>query len=293
MKLLQKLMKGMVTMIKNILVPVSASPGSKKVVTYAVSLSKQLEAQLRFLYVKDKFKMHNTVINTKSFTAGLYDQEESKRESLQEEVGKRLVEEKGQVETLLEGTIKTLEGEYLILKKSGATSEIILKEGHSSDLIIMGRSPQKHKKLKGILELMLSRCKTPLLSVSESIDPVESILLAYDGSPSSKNAMKVMGNLLVDRALKVIICTVKKKEKDANRLFKEVETYFKPYKAAIERVWSKEDVTGSIIKAANETKTSLIVMGGYGDNIFKEFLLGSSTETVLASVKIPVLLCNH
>jgi nucleotide-binding universal stress UspA family protein len=50
----------------------------------------------------------------------------------------------------------------------------------------------------------------------------------------------------------------------------------------------KEAIT--IITSASARQKSIVIMGAYGDNRLKEFLLGSTTEAVVRKTDCPVLL---
>ncbi len=86
--------------------------------------------------------------------------------------------------------------------------------------------------------------------------------------------------------------SVNKTEEEAQPYLDEAAQYLEPYGFTVEKTWRDGNAADMIVTMAGEKKASLIVMGGYGDNVIKEFFVGSTTEKVLRVVKVPVLLCN-
>ncbi len=52
------------------------------------------------------------------------------------------------------------------------------------------------------------------------------------------------------------------------------------------------DVADTLLAHAAETGADLIVMGGHGHSRLRDFFLGSVTDAVLRSVKVPVLMSH-
>jgi nucleotide-binding universal stress UspA family protein len=53
-----------------------------------------------------------------------------------------------------------------------------------------------------------------------------------------------------------------------------------------------KDVADTLLSHAADAGTDFIVMGGHGHSRVREFFLGNVTDTVLRSVKVPVLLAH-
>jgi nucleotide-binding universal stress UspA family protein len=52
------------------------------------------------------------------------------------------------------------------------------------------------------------------------------------------------------------------------------------------------DVGSALLNLAAETRTDLLVMGGYGHSRFREIVLGGATDTILNSMTLPVLMAH-
>lgn len=67
---------------------------------------------------------------------------------------------------------------------------------------------------------------------------------------------------------------------------------FHDIKAVSQPVMSLDDPASVLLAAAREHNAALIVMGGYGQPILREFFLGSVTRTMLAQSPVPLFLSH-
>jgi nucleotide-binding universal stress UspA family protein len=57
-------------------------------------------------------------------------------------------------------------------------------------------------------------------------------------------------------------------------------------------VLSERDAKAAIPRAAQEEQADLILMGGYGESVLRELVLGSTLDAVLREVRVPVFVCR-
>lgn len=137
---------------------------------------------------------------------------------------------------------------------------------------------------------LIRTCHHPVLVASRAFKPIERFLLAYDGSPS---VLKAVEFLLHTPFLKGLHCHILRAGKidDTARYYLE-EAAGKLRTAGYE-VTSRavagrpEDVVAAVVKEHN---IELLVMGAYGHSRIREFILGSTTTTMVRTCLVPVLM---
>lgn len=284
-------------MIKSILVPMGTSGCSHNALRTAIDLANLFKATLKLLYVEDTTKMIQVILRYRMSSAGIsldlpgLNLQQHEIREIQEEIDK----EKDLVNKFYDGLKATIEGDHSLIVRTGEIHKEILSEAKSYDLIVMGKALKTGQtgELQPPVFNVIKHTNRPVIALCEGESLGKNILIAYDGSRAANNALRITGDLITALAPDVInVLTVKHSEEEAKPLLEEVENYFIPYKLKIEKIWKAGRASENIIKTAEETKCSFIIMGGYGDNKIKEFLLGGTAEKVLINTDVPVMVCN-
>lgn len=123
--------------------------------------------------------------------------------------------------------------------------------------------------------------------------PLDRILLAYDGSSQSKEALFISAYLTARYHTELNILTL---DNGIPEIGKEV-SYAKAYLEKLGLVFSYtfiegKDLVGEVVKSVSEMDASLLVMGGYGSSSLFEKVFGSPMDILLDKIEIPVLLCR-
>ena len=117
--------------------------------------------------------------------------------------------------------------------------------------------------------------------------------LAYDGSPSADNALKIAAELSdkVRWPLSIIIITDNSDQ--AADLSIRIEDLLDPYEEIdSDVVILSGKAEHEIIKFIKESSVELMVMGAHGNRRFEELTLGSTTSYVMRKSTVPVLIVN-
>ncbi|HQK79471.1 MAG TPA: universal stress protein, partial [Syntrophales bacterium] len=119
---------------------------------------------------------------------------------------------------------------------------------------------------------------------------IESMALAYDGSPPAQNALELAVFLAEKMAWPLTLLMVTEDQGRAARWSKKAEAYLEAHQIDCETVVvaGREDRT--ILQFIKEGAVELMVMGAYGRNRLQELLIGSTTSHVIRNSTIPVLL---
>ncbi len=277
-------------MIEKILIPTDGSDSSKTALEYGIYVARRLGAQMMGLHVVDIRLMQGPVFTDISGSIGLPPYQEflpSIRCGLDEradnilEVFRTRCEEAGfEPETL---------------KSMGSIDETIINEGQQADLIILARRGEHfHLAKGGILgstaESVVRKSGKPVMVTPETFQEIESMGLAYDGSAPADNALKLAAELsdAVSWPLTIIVIT-DDHELEAN-IIRKLEDFLEPYKIDSDTIILRGKEDREIIKFIQEGSIELMVMGAYGHNRLREFILGSTTSHVIRKSTVPVLL---
>jgi nucleotide-binding universal stress UspA family protein len=114
--------------------------------------------------------------------------------------------------------------------------------------------------------------------------------LAYDGSPSAKKALALSLSLSEKAQWPITVLIVHADAAKAADLSAEVETLAQKGLADCEVVVSSGKEAEEILKFIKEGSVELMAMGAYGHNRLREWLLGSTTSTIIQKSPVPVLL---
>jgi nucleotide-binding universal stress UspA family protein len=166
--------------------------------------------------------------------------------------------------------------------EAGAELIVVGKRGENADL--------RKLHLGGNLQRVIRSAHHPVLVASRAFVPIERFLIAYDGSPS---VLKAVDFVLHSPLLKGLHCHLLRAGKiDDNARYYLEETAGKLRSAGFEvtsqaSAGSAEDVIAAAVK---EHHINLLVMGAYGHSRIREFILGSTTTTMVRTCLIPVLM---
>jgi len=179
--------------------------------------------------------------------------------------------------------------------KSGDPVEEIVEMGKTSDLIITGlrtffhlnETPDPGDTLKDLLKSGVC----PVLAVPEN--PVKNnkkVLIAYDHTVSSSNAMKMFQRFFKTNpyAKKIYILNVNDDLDRADEILEAAGNYFKSHKIKVELAKRAGNPGKEILIFAKENNVNLIVMGAYGENGISKLFFGHASRGVIDNGSIPV-----
>lgn len=274
-------------MIKRILVPTDGSESAEIGVRYAVALARREGASLLVLHVTDIKLLEGPFLRdlTASLGAAPYVNYEGSISMLLEERGKaaltyarQLCEQEGvSCETSLQ---------------TGVVPRIICENADLVDLVVMGRAGEHNQFLDGLIgsttEAVARRATVPVLVTGNDTPGGEHFVLAYDGSPHAKKALRA-GADLAEGSLRIMHVLVVGDEQ-ADGLLDEVRDYLQSRDINVTYERKTGEPGKEIVSFASECKAGIIIMGAYGRNKLRELVLGSTTSHTINHAPCPVLL---
>ncbi|MBW3550024.1 MAG: universal stress protein [Proteobacteria bacterium] len=144
--------------------------------------------------------------------------------------------------------------------------------------------------LGGNLERTVRAVHRPLLVVSRAFKPIERVLIAFDGSATTRKGVEMVAASPLFRGLQVHLVMVGGDSAQANAQLQEAEGVlsqagFEVCSALI--AGEPESVIGAYVR---EHAIGVLVMGAYGHSRIRQLIVGSTTTAMLRECQIPVLL---
>ncbi|SLN70872.1 universal stress protein [Roseisalinus antarcticus] len=140
------------------------------------------------------------------------------------------------------------------------------------------------------LERIVRTSTVPVFVASREFRPISRVLVAYDGSASSKVAIQRMADSPVFEHLDLcVLCA----GPDKGRAMATAETAVAKLRAANVTASPRAE-TGEpeevLARLVADEDFNLLVMGAYGHGRIRNLIIGSTTTSMIQTVKIPVLL---
>lgn len=213
-----------------------------------------------------------------------------------EETEARIARLKGTA--ILEDAVRQLSGagitEVEALHLHGSLVDTLEDLEPSAELVVIGKrgehSDSARDHLGGELQRVIRSTVKPVLVASRVFRPIERFLIAYDGGPS---VLKAVDFVLNNPLLKGLNCHILRTGKvdDNARYFLE-ETAGKLRVAGFDV--SSEATPGNVEEiigtSVEDHAVDLLVMGAYGHSPIRQFILGSTTTTMVRTCPVPVLM---
>lgn len=181
-----------------------------------------------------------------------------------------------------------------VLHLHGSLVETLETLEPAADLIVLGKrgedSDRATDHLGGELQRVIRASVRPVLVASREFNAIGRFLIACDGSPS---VLKAVEFALTNPLLKGLDCHILRAGRvDDNARYNLEETTAKLREAGFKVTGgaisgAPEDVIASAVK---ERDIDLLVMGAYGHSPIRQFILGSTTTTMVRTCGVPVLM---
>jgi len=278
-------------MSQHYLVPTDGSEAAEAGVKYAIALAKRTGNALTGLYVIDIKLLEGPFLRDLSASLGTapYVNYQNNVAMLLEERGKAAL---AAFQALCDEAGVTADTKI----QTGVVWRCILESSELADLIVMGRSGEHSAWLEGLIgsttETVARRAKLPVLVTGAPAPGDGGILVAYDASPHSRQALKTAAGVAESWKKKLYVLVVGGPEMDVTAA--EAKTYLtgRPFEAEHVRVEAGAGAGDAIVRAAKDRDVSAIAMGAYGHSKVVELVMGSTTAHVMNHAACPVLLCR-
>jgi nucleotide-binding universal stress UspA family protein len=178
----------------------------------------------------------------------------------------------------------------------GEIAPTIIKRSVLSDLVILhlAHPPENHPidRMESGLRKLIQRCPRPILTIPKVPQEIERLLVAYNGSPKSTEALYAAAYFSGRWMVPLVVLTVSEPDKVDPAVISHARYYLRSHGIQTTFVQEDGDIAEIILETATKHHIDIIFMGGYSRSPLVEVVLGSSLDAVLAKSTIPVLICR-
>jgi nucleotide-binding universal stress UspA family protein len=177
---------------------------------------------------------------------------------------------------------------------AGGVPELVLQEATQARLLAIGRRGHGHaddpSHLGRNFRAIAHHAHCPILVGGDEQQPIQHLLLAYNGSENAQRALGWASILQRTLPAKVTVLAVQESADTSHQWVTDMDT-----RVAQTGLTSYDFITRmgqpatEIAAAAEENLVGLIVMGRYRHTAAVEWLLGSTVDRVLRDTPLPVL----
>ena len=281
--------------MKNILTCTDGSIYTTSILDHTAWAARRCGAAVRVLHMLDPHRERAELVDISgamgmdtsvAFMAELAEFEEKKN---------RLARERGKV--ILQNASQRLKNagveQVTTLQEHGELVEAVTAMERDADMVVIGKRGESADFAKlhlgSNLERVIRGSIRPVLVASREFQPIETILIAYDGGESIEKALRFLAtsNLLKGLPFRLIHAGQAHDKTAANL----EETTARLIAAGVDA--SAESLPGQpetvISEAVSRHGANLLVMGAYGHSRLRQLIIGSTTSALIRSCRIPVL----
>lgn len=277
--------------MKKVLVCLDGSELSKAVCDYGIDIAKKLDLPLVLLNVVEHSHISKRVDLSGNIGIGSKDilLDELVNEEMNE--SKQLISKGKTVLKEMQEYVKSQGIENCsTLQKHGTLYETLDELSNDLRLAIIGLKGEGSSNIGSNIEELLRTLNIPIFLVNQEFKPIETMLMAYDGSEYAKKAIKIGKQNPIFPNIKRDIVNVNKDANVSNRLLNEAKELFSHASIDVETASLNGDAVEALIKYQQEKNLDIIAMGAYSHNRFRSAIFGSFTTKMLLNSKVPLLL---
>ena len=277
--------------MKKFLVCTDGSQYSRVCCEYGVWLAQRVPADVEVLYVTDLRQYEVPLIADLSGSLGI--------QPYQAVLGQLQELEKKKAEVILVDAGEIFKGtsveSFLTTHRTGLLVDCVGDCDPQPDIILLGKRGENadfaSEHLGSTMERVVRASSKPCLVTSRSFQPIEKVLLAYDGGDSCRKAVRFLASSPIFKGLELhIVIVAGSSEDDSVVRLEEAEAITKDggFTPVCQMLHGTTEEQISDYVSANNI--SLLVMGAYGHTRIRHLIIGSTTTDMIRTCRIPVLL---
>jgi len=174
----------------------------------------------------------------------------------------------------------------------GDVVEVLTRQVHEHDLLIVGHAASDETGNEALHFRILKSVPRPAIVFPKRVPTGETVLVAYDGSLRSARTLAsfAYSGLGVGRTVRVVTSNADVQQsvehcEAACRFLRRHDLVVEPHPETLEGSFAKQLMT-----LAADCSAGLLVMGAFGQSAVRQFFFGSTTQTVLHELPLPVFI---
>lgn len=179
-------------------------------------------------------------------------------------------------------------------QRHGSLVDTVAEFEKDATLVVLGKRGEHADFSKGHLGSNLERvvrsAKIPVLVAAREFKPVNRFLIAFDGGESALKAVEYVATHSLLKNSECHIIAIGKPESELARALDGAATALQGAGFRVRADLLPGDADEVISSTVREAGIDLLVMGAYGHSRIREFILGSTTTSLVRTCHVPVLL---
>jgi len=272
-------------MLKNILLPIDASPKSNSAIEYALWLAEKFNGHIIGQHVIDAL-VEGTVLDDLSGSLGIEPELDfpTRMREIFTERGEKALEDLSRICNSRGVSHET----FLDI---GVVADAICDRARMTDVVVLGGQESPRSGLLGrTADSVTRRSPHPVFMAGANFKPVEKPLLAYDGSRRAHAAMELAAEFCNHLEIPLTVLHVSKEETATKKIVDEANSYLASYGLGINFEIDEGYPEEKIVYHLAHNDHDLLFIGAYGHRRIIELVLGSTTEYVLRNSPCPIFL---
>lgn len=281
--------------MSNVIACIDGSLSSRAVCDSAVWASQRLEAPLTLLHVLDRRQYPTTTDLSGNIGLG-------SREHLLDELAEldrqrsRLAMEQGRLmleaarERALAGGVLKVEAR----QRHGSLVDTLCELAEKTRLVVLGKhgleSDSLGHHIGSHLESVARTLHRPILVTPAEFRPPQSVLFAFDGSPTTRQGIELLARRPLLRGLPIHLLMVGPATGDAKAQLEWARQQLHGAGFEVQASIRAGEIEDTLLTYQDENDIELLVMGAYGHSRIRQFLVGSTTSNMIRQVGTSLLL---
>lgn len=283
--------------MKKILLCTDGSAYSRVSYEYAAWLSQRIDSTIEVLYVTDDRAVQAVPTGDYSGSIGIDCYQELLGQLVELEAAKAKVNDQ-KAKIILQEAEQFFSDRQIQVKlthKTGYLVDLFHELEHNSDLIVLGKRGENAdfatEHLGSNMERIVRSSHKPCLVTPREFQPVQRILLAYDGGKSCQKAIAYLsqGAVFLELELHLIVVDTGNTEKAQQYLDSAQQTLAQAGFTPIYNLLTG-NAEAEMERYVELNRIDLLIMGAYGHSRIRHLIIGSTTAQMLRNSHIPVLL---
>jgi len=179
-------------------------------------------------------------------------------------------------------------------QRHGELVDTLIEFEHDIRLLVMGRQGEQGDSLGehigNHLENVVRTLHRPILVIPSDYSEPQRILIAFDGSATTRKAVDMVAASPLLRGLPCHVVMVGEDRADSRESLDWARTHLETAGFDVTAEILPGEVEAVLCAYRTEHAIDLIVMGAYGHSRIREFLVGSTTTKLIRQSRVPLLL---
>ena len=179
-------------------------------------------------------------------------------------------------------------------QRAGVLNEALAEQEKDVRMFVLGRRGESadatQRDLGRNLIGVVRSLRKPILTVIEGFREPRRIMIAFDGSPASRNGVEMVAESPLFQGLPVHLIMAGKEGAHAARQLEWGKNTLETAGLEVTCALIPGDVESIIARSVQKLGIDMLVMGAYSHSYLRSFIFGSKTSDLLRSAAIPTLL---